>query len=163
QPAVLPDPAQEPPEALVEADAGRPAQQAGRLADVGHEDALVAGPPGGEGRVQGAAQGPLQPPDPLPAAHRAVRAAAQVQDLAADVVDPPERRLVGVDQVADPEGVADLLAVAVDGHRRAGGRGHAEPGDPALVLDPELAGPIDARLSEYDGLQSVDASIVADV
>ena len=74
--------------------------------------------------------------------------AADVEDLARDRVDPVDGPLVGVDQVADPERVADLLAVAEDRERLARGRRHAEPGDPALVLDAELAGAVDARLAE---------------
>ena len=65
-----------------------------------------------------------------------------------DLVDPLQGALVDVDQVADPERVADLLAVAEDGERLAGRRGDAEPGDPSLVLDPELAGAVDAALAE---------------
>ncbi len=71
--------------------------------------------------------------------------------------------LVGVDQVADPERVADLLAVAEDRERLAAVVAQAEPGDPALVLDAELPRPVDARLAEDDRLQAVDPGVVADV
>ena len=43
------------------------------------------------------------------------------------------------------------------------GGGDAEPGDPALILDTELTCAVDARLAEDDGLQAVDAGVVADV
>ena len=57
--------------------------------------------------------------DQLAQAERVGRPAAEVEDLARDRVDPLRGALVGVDQVADPERVADLLAVAEDRERLA--------------------------------------------
>ena len=133
------------------------------LADVGDEDPLVSGPPVRERRVVRPAEGAIERGDQLPEAQRVGRAAADVEDLAPDRVDPLEGPLVGVDQVADPERVADLLAVAEDRERLVERRGDAEPGDPALVLDAELPRPVDAGLPERDGLQPVDPGVIADI
>src|SRR4051812_18315069 len=142
--AVLADPPEQAVHALGGADAGRPAEQAPGLADVGHEDALVARPPVGAGRVEGPAERPLQHGHQLVQAQGVAGPAAEVERLARDRVDPLEGPLVGVDQVVDPERVADLLAVAEDRERPAHRRRDAEPGDPALVLDAELPRPVDA-------------------
>src|SRR5262249_3103356 len=66
-------------------------------------------------------------------------------------------------QVVDEEEVANLPSVAVDGDRLAGDRGDGEPGDPALVLDAELAPAVDAGLSEDDGPQAIDAGVIPHV
>ena len=105
-------------------------------------------PPVGERRLQATAEPPLDPLDELEQAERVGRAAADVERLAADRIDPLQRARSSVDQVADPEHVANLLAVAVDRQRLTGQGCDAEPGDPALVLDAELPCAIDARLAK---------------
>ena len=71
--------------------------------------------------------------------------------------------LVGTREVVDVQHVARLLAVAVEGDRLAEHGGDGEPGDPALVLDAELAGAVDAGLPEADGVQAVYPAVVDDV
>ncbi len=100
------------------------------------------------GGVERPAELPFQPRHQLAQAQRVGRPTADVEHLASDRVDPLVGGLVGVDQVVDPERVADLLAVAEDRERLAGDHRDAEPGDPPLVLDPELPCPVDAALAE---------------
>src|SRR5262249_7018690 len=107
-----------------------------------------SGSPVGERRVESAAQGTFKHGNQFEQAERVRQAAAEVEDLPPDRVDPAEGRLVGVEQVVDPERVAHLLAVAEDREWPPGDRRHAEPGDPALIFDAELPRAVDARLTE---------------
>src|SRR5262245_637454 len=147
---ILADPTEQAVDPFVGADLRPPAEPALRLADVGHEDALVAGAPVGVGRPERAPEGMLQLGDQRAQAQRVVGPAADVEDLALHVVDPRQGALVDVHQVADPEHVADLLAVAENRERLPRRRRHAEPGDPTLILNSKLTRTIDARLSKYN-------------
>ena len=89
--------------------------------------------------------------------------AADVERLPGDGIAMFIRRFVSARQVVDVQHVAHLLAVAVDRDRLAQHRGDGEPGDPALVLDAELARAVDAGLAEGDRAQAVDAGVVGHV
>ena len=79
---ILADPGEQPVDPLGGRDLRGPAEQPPGLADVGDEDALVAGPPVGEGRVERPAEGAVERGDQLEQAQRVRRPAADVEDLA---------------------------------------------------------------------------------
>src|SRR5207248_11699282 len=70
---------------------------------------------------------------------------------------------VHVDEILNVQQVPDLLARPEDRQRLSESDGHREPGHPSLILDPDLAGPIDAGLTKRDRAHAVDARIVGRV
>src|SRR5262249_42327412 len=100
--------------------------------------------PVGVAGVKRPAQVALQFGDQLTQAQCVGRSAAKVEDLAGDYIDALKRPLVGVDQVTDPERIANLAAVAEDGERLAERGSNAEPGDPALIFNAKLTSAEDA-------------------
>src|SRR5437667_9159553 len=90
------------------------------------------------------------------------RAAADIEDLAGVIVDLPRGQFPGVEQVVDEEHVPELPAVAVDHDRLPCDGGDREPCQPTLILDAELALPVDARLSHDNRPQTVDFGIIPD-
>src|SRR4051812_42987832 len=88
QRTVLSDPGDEPVHPLVDRRLGAPAEEALGLADIGDEDALVAGAPVGVRGFQVAAELAGELRHKLAEAQRVRRPAADVEDLAGDRVDP---------------------------------------------------------------------------
>ena len=111
-----------------------PVQHALDLGRVAHVDALVAGAPVGGVHGHGAARHVLQPVDDAAHRHGVGRAAAHVEHLARHRVDAVHGAPHGVHQVVDPQDVAHLVAVAVDGDGLAGrtARGRSAPPTPGL-------------------------------
>src|SRR5437764_484387 len=99
---VLADPFEQLRDARGRRDLRPPPEQPAGLAYVGHEDPLVARPPLGVRGVQFPAEVRLEHRYQFEQAERVRWAAADVKDLARVLADPPQGRLVGVDEVADP-------------------------------------------------------------
>src|SRR6185312_4572363 len=134
----------------VRRDARLPSELALRLAHVADEHLLIARSPGVVAALDLLPREALDLLHQLVERHHVRRAAADVEDLALDPIDALDRGLEAVEKIVDEEDVAHLLAVAVDRDRLPLGRGDREPRDPALILDAELAAPVDARLAEGD-------------
>ncbi len=103
---------------------------------------------------------PAKQRDQLEQGERVLRASTNVVCLAAGAVDPLDSGIVRRDQIIDVQDVADLLSVAINGHRPTLDRSNGEPGEPTLILYAILVRAVDARLPENHRLEIVNAGVV---
>src|SRR3989440_303258 len=133
--------------------AGPPAGGGAAGGGAGPQPALVGCPPVGEAYRRAATGLTLEELQQLQQREREARATADVTDQAT-AGRPRDERLHRLDEIVDEEDVAHLLAVTVDRDRPTQQRADHEMGDPALVLDAELARPADAAHPEDRGRQA---------
>ena len=74
-----------------------------------------------------------------------------------------DAKFVEPHQDFDPEEVADLFAVAIDRDLLVSHGGDGHPSNPALIFHSKLAGAIDAALSEHDGGNVIDSTVIPDI
>src|SRR5215216_3884693 len=151
-------------DAFLHTDLWLPAQFLFRFANIGVEDALVAGTPVAARYLNGISQQSLEHRTKLrPHRHDILRSAAHVVDLARGNIDLFNRGVIGIQKVIYVQDVAHLLAIAID---RDGTTRHGsddKPCHPALVLDAELTRSINAALAQHHRTQSINTRVIAHV
>ena len=157
------DPGEQTVDAFVRRDAGLPAELARGAVDVAVEDRLVAEPRRGVAHGDRPLQARLEHAQQLFERKTEGRSAAHVVGTPGHGGALLGRGEIQGDEVVDPQEVAHLEPVPVEGDRQAEDRGEREPRDPSLVLLAELAGPVDARLPHRHGRQAEAAVVVDDV
>src|SRR6266550_8539194 len=124
----------QPAHALLDANPRQPAGRSVKFSDVTDVPALIADPPSAKAEARAAAVQRRDTVDQFEEAKRVFRAAADVEGLAGDVGQALLGRQESIDEIIDEQGVAHLLAVAVERDRLPVGRTDHEMREPALIL-----------------------------
>jgi len=90
--------------------------------------------------------------EPWPAAH--------VEDAALEFRRSVDEGLVGIHKNVHEAHISDLLPVPIDCDRLSKGRGNREVGDPARILHPGLARPVDAGHPKHTRPQSAAVRVL---
>lgn len=144
-------------------------EEAVGLGIVGDEELLVALAPGELAVSEADIKLGLEQVEELEQGHAVLDTTADVEGLAAGLLDVFEGCDVASYGVGNVEEVADLLAVAGDGEGLAHGVGlglqrlAAEPANPALIEGGELAAAVDGGVAEDDRVEAETAGVVEHV
>src|SRR5579859_149487 len=156
-------PGDEVAQSLVEGNAWLPVQNSLGLCDVADVVLLVAVAPAGE-RVLGLLAGQLPNLiDHLEEVALILRAPADIEDLAAGIVDVLDGEEVDRAQVPRIEQVSHLLAIAKNRQLAVVEDGVDKVGHPSLVLRAVLVGAVNAALAQHNGVHLKAARVVPDV
>src|SRR5208282_1523259 len=144
-------------------DGRGPTEEFLRFENIRYINLLISRAPAGPVKLRRDIQSFPNPVQQLKQREGAFRAAAGIENLAANASDPAQRRIVKPHQVIDEKHVPHLLAVAVNSNAPAGKRRDDEPRDPSLILHAVLPRAVDAGLAEDDGVESVDPGIITHI